>query len=337
MTPPRVAVVGAGAVGAACARALADGGADVVVRDAGAARAGASWAAAGLLTPARPQELPDAVHALAARSLELWAGIGRRHPEVELRRTGLVLLAGDPAWTEWRRARGLPAERIAWRDGDGLAAPALLLPEVAVVRPPRVAPALLAGIRVERRPVTDLDALRRSHDAVVVAAGAWAGPLLAAAGAAVRVAPRRGQMLLFRSGRLPAAIIDPRADRLAVPRADGRIVVGTTMEDAGFDATTREEDLAALERWARREVPGLGAREDAWAGLRPWTDRPLPAIGRAGAGVLVAAGHGRNGMLLAPATGELVADLVLGRPPRVDPAPFAPAAAAPPGRVTEPG
>jgi glycine oxidase len=82
--------------------------------------------------------------------------------------------------------------------------------------------------------------------------------------------------------------------------------------------------LDRLEAWARRWVPGLGAREDAWAGLRPASPRPLPVIGWVADGVIAAVGHFRNGVLLAPATGELVRDLVLRRTPRVDPAPFAP-------------
>jgi glycine oxidase len=108
-----------------------------------------------------------------------------------------------------------------------------------------------------------------------------------------------------------------------VPRADGRVVVGTTLEDVGFDGRTVAADLDRLEAWARRWVPGLGRRERAWAGLRPWSASPSPTIGVLCPGVIAAVGHFRNGLLLAPATGELVADLALGRAPRVDPAPFA--------------
>jgi glycine oxidase len=71
-------------------------------------------------------------------------------------------------------------------------------------------------------------------------------------------------------------------------------------------------------------VPGLGDRVDAWAGMRPWSPRATPTIGRLAPDVIAAVGHFRNGILLAPATGELVADLALGRTPRVPPAPYAP-------------
>jgi glycine oxidase len=159
--------------------------------------------------------------------------------------------------------------------------------------------------------------VRARSDVVVIATGAWAQPLLDEAGVALEIAPRRGQMLLFSAGRLDTVLMEADPSGLAVPRADGRIVVGTTLEDAGFDARTIPEDLDRLERRARRRIPGLGEREDSWAGLRPWSADPCPTIGHIAADVVVAVGHFRNGILLAPATGELVADLVLGRPTRI--------------------
>jgi len=330
MSPPRATVLGAGAIGAACARALADAGARVRVIDAGHGTAAASWAAAGILAVAHPQRLAEPVHALAARSLELWDDLGRRHPRIELRRAGLTLLGDDPGWRRWRERRGLAVERVEWRPADGRPpVPALRFAEVGVVRSPRVAPALLCDIPVERGPAPALARLRASADVVVIATGAWAAPHLAEAGLELEVAPRRGQMLLFASGRLGTVLMEAEAEALAVPRADGRVVVGTTLEDTGFDAGTVTADLARLERWARATVPGLGARERAWAGLRPWSPMPCPTIGHLAPGVLAAVGHFRNGLLLAPATGELVADLALGRAPRVDPTPYAPAPAGP--------
>ena len=330
MSGPRVTVLGAGIVGAACARELADGGARVRVIDPGAGRAAASWAAAGILSPSHPEALPEAVHRLAARSLALWDDIARHHPRVELRRTGLVLMGDDPAWLAWRAARGLASDPVAWTRADGSAAAGRRFPEVAVVRAPRAAPALLGGIPVEAGPVP-LPRLRAESDVVVVATGAWAGPLFDEAGIGVRVAPRRGQMLLFAGGSIDSVLMDARPEGIgvAVPRADGRVVVGTTLEDVGFDAGTVPADLDRLEAWAREWIPGLGPREDAWSGFRPWSDHPAPTIGRIAPDLIAAVGHFRNGILLAPATGELVADLVLGRAPRVAADDFAPG----PGRA----
>lgn len=322
MSGPAVAVLGAGIVGAACARELAGGGARVRVIDPGAAgRAAASWAAAGILSPSHPERLPEAVHRLGARSLELWEALGRRRPDVELRRPGQVMVGDEPEWLAWRAARGLASEPVDAPGGDG--APAHRFPEVAVARSPRAAPALLDGLMVERRPAPSLHELRREADVVVIATGAWASPHLREAGVELEVAPRRGQMLLFDGGRLEQVLTEPAVDGVAVPRADGRIVAGTTLEDAGFDDSTVAADLDRMESWARRRIPGLGPRREAWAGLRPWAARPQPLIGSVAPGVVAAVGHFRNGILLATGTGEMVADLVLGRTPRVDPAPFA--------------
>lgn len=324
MTGPRVTVLGAGIVGAACARALADGGARVRVIDPEAGRGGASWAAAGILSPSHPERLPEAVHRLGARSLELWRGLGRRHPRIELRTVGQVLLGDEPGWLAWRSRRGLVSEPLEWTLADGRSGvPAHRFPEVAVARSPRVAPALLGGIAVETGPPPPLDRLRADADLVVIATGAWAAPHLATAGLELAVAPRRGQMLRFSAGALDSVLMEGSREGVAVPRADGRVVAGTTLEDVGFDTGVVAGDLDRLERWARDRVPGLGRREDAWAGLRPWSPRPEPVIGPLAPGVIAAVGHFRNGVLLAPATGELVADLALGRRPRVDPAPFA--------------
>ena len=319
----RVAVVGGGAVGSACARALAERGARVRILDAGHGRAAGSWAAAGLLTAARPHLLPEAVHALAARSLELWQEVAARRPEVELRLVGLLLLGDDPDWLAFRAARGLSSESASWHG-----TPAHRFPEVEVVRSSRAAAALRDGLPVERAEVVDLASLRREVDLVVLAAGAWSSPLLAAAGLDLAVRPRRGQMLRFAAGRLSTALVVAGGDELAVPRADGSVVVGTTLEDVGFDPRTVPDDLARLEAWARAAIPGLGRRVDTWAGLRPCAAGAAPTVGWAAPDVMVAVGHHRNGLLLAPATAELVADLALGRPPQVPADALAPAARA---------
>jgi glycine oxidase len=299
----------------------------VTVLDPGGGAAAASWASAGILSPGHPHLLPQPFHDLAARSMELWPRIGVRHPELALRQVGMLVLGEDPDLIAWREERGLACVPAQW-----LGAPAALLPEVAVLRASLAAPALLRGsgqqaripLEARRVEVEDLEELRRGADAVVIAAGAWATPLLAAVGLSLPVVPRRGQMMRFGCPAPPPVLRQADGEGIVVPRDDGRVLVGTTLEDVGFDAATEPATLDRLEAWARRQVPGLGAREDAWAGLRPATPRPLPVIGRAAEGVIAAVGHFRNGVLLAPATGELVRDLVLGRTPRTDPAPFAP-------------
>lgn len=297
-------MVGAGIIGAACARRLAQEGATVVVVDDEAGRAQATWASAGLLLDGAGHEHPPEWFALAQRSIALWPEIAAACPNVTLRRTGVLLLGVAPEWIAWREENGYENRAERWQGG-----PAVLFPEVMTIRPDLVADALLDGIDVRSRHVEDLTGLRRQADLVIVAAGAWAGPLLAEVGIDVDVAPRRGQMLLFDGGQLPHVLLSADCEEVAVPRSDGRIVVGTTLEDVGFDAATDSATIDRLEEWGRRMVPGLGRRLESWAGLRPWSDRPLPTVARVADDVIVAAGHFRNGLLLAPETAERVRDL----------------------------
>ena len=142
-------------------------------------------------------------------------------------------------------------------------------------------------------------------------------------------------MLIFSGGRLDTVLMEARAGTvgLAVPRADGRVVVGTTLEDVGFDEATVPADLDRMEEWAREWIPGLGPREDAWAGFRPWSDLAAPAIGPVAPGLSAAVGHFRNGILLAPVTAKIVAGLVRGDAPHaaaelLDPRRFSPSGSA---------
>jgi glycine oxidase len=113
-----------------------------------------------------------------------------------------------------------------------------------------------------------------------------------------------------------------------IPRGDGRIVIGATVEDAGYSKQVEPEALALLRRRAARLWPPASdaLQLDSWAGLRPGTADALPVIGRCEGDNLqfVATGHFRNGILLAPGTANVIADLVCGRMPAIDLAPFAP-------------
>jgi len=274
------------------------------------------------------------------------------------RRTGGV----DVAWTDredeslraaagqWR-AEGIAYERIP--PGDyARVEPALnpdlrsvyYLPDRAQVRNPRLLRALMeaingrCGILEPHRSVEGfaiegdrIAAVRTGAGPIpcglaIVAAGAWSGGLLEPAGVRAPTPPLKGQIVLLKGDRpLLRRVVEHGKDYL-VPRDDGRVLVGATEEDAGFDA--RPTALAARDLLdeALRLCPILGraAVEATWAGLRPGSVDARPYIGTAPglANLIVATGHKRAGLQLAPATAELVADLVLGRPPRLDLAPF---------------
>lgn len=212
-------------------------------------------------------------------------------------------------------------------------------PDEAAIDPRRMTAALLAALAgegVEVRGGTDVvapvlggerlegvrtgagDELLASH--VVLASGAWAGAegwLPEAARPPVR--PVKGEILELRSsdGAAPCERIVASERVYLVPRPDGRLIVGATTEERGFDATVTAGGVHELLREAYRLLPDVAEMElvEAMAGLRPGTPDNLPLIGHGALdGLILACGHYRNGILLAPITGEAVADIVAGRP-----------------------
>jgi glycine oxidase len=161
--------------------------------------------------------------------------------------------------------------------------------------------------------------------AVVLAAGPWSSEL---SPAPLPVRPVKGQLAYLRPAR--ALLHRPVFGRgvYLAPKADGRLVVGATEEDAGFDATPRDDTSRDLVARAARLVPELESEPvaGAWAGLRPATPDRLPVIGTRGdlPGVIFATGHFRNGVLLSLVTARVVASLVAGVRPPVDIAAFSP-------------
>ena len=158
--------------------------------------------------------------------------------------------------------------------------------------------------------------------AVVVAAGAWTGGLLGGLGLSVPTPPLKGQIVLFRGDRPLLRRVVEHGKNYLVPRDDGRILAGATEEDAGFDTRNTATGVRDLIGEAVRLCPGLADAEveRAWAGLRPGSVDTRPYIGPLPGfdNAFVAAGHKRAGLQLSPATAEVVNDLVLGRPPRID-------------------
>ncbi|HEY6248560.1 MAG TPA: FAD-dependent oxidoreductase, partial [Candidatus Angelobacter sp.] len=150
--------------------------------------------------------------------------------------------------------------------------------------------------------------------------GAWSG---------APVRPRKGQMLYLepqQTGLLNRVLRTPEV--YLVPRSSGRILVGATVEDVGFDKTVERQVIQHLHQSAAGFIPQLASAPvvSSWAGLRPGTPDDLPILGQTETpGVLIASGHFRNGILLAPITARIMADLVSGQLPEIDISAFSPA------------
>jgi glycine oxidase len=161
---------------------------------------------------------------------------------------------------------------------------------------------------------------------VVVATGAWSGLGLDALAAMPQIRPIRGQMLLFKLEPGDLGTILYRNGLYLIPRRDGHVLVGSTLEDVGFDKST---DAATRQRLHSDAAELLPALKDAqpvqhWAGLRPGSPANIPIIDRHPdfRNVFVNTGHYRYGVTMAPASAELLVDLMEGNTPALDPAPY---------------
>lgn len=346
-------------IGLSAAWRLASEGVAVTVLERGEPGREASWAGAGILNPGDPAHAAtpfDRLMALSSRLHAEWAGLLRELTGIDngYRRCGAMSIALRPedrreidAEAEHRRAERIECRRLsgdeARRLEPGLGPEVIAAwhyPAAAQVRNPWhlravAAAALRAGVTVRSgcpalRLLTDGPRVTGvltpegpvSADAVLVAAGPWSGHLLADAGVpTVRTRPVRGQIVLLNSPRPLLSTIVERGPMYVVPRPDGRLLIGSTEEDAGFRKANTPEAVAGLLDFARRVVPASAGAdfERAWSGLRPGNADGRPYIGAVAThpGLYVAAGHLRNGLQLSTGTAELITALILGRTPPV--------------------
>ncbi|GIW80578.1 MAG: glycine oxidase ThiO [Gemmatales bacterium] len=350
-----VLVVGGGVIGLTTAYFLAKAGVQVEVVDKGDLGQESSWAGAGILTPGNPQAAQHPLLQLHAQSVSLFPELSAELKERTgidngyIQCGGLELLGDAPiADTDEWRSEGVVAELI---DADQILhlEPALsagctkayYLPEMAQVRNPRHVQALIASCRalgVTMRsgcPVFRFVASRGRVTAVqsaagklaanqfIVATGAWTDSLLAELGWQPGIVPIRGQIALLNPGFPVFRHIILIGSCYLVPRPEGRVLIGSTEEQVGFDKHTTAAALQSLLAMGTSLVPALSQAhlERCWAGLRPASPDGLPFIGPLPdyENVVVAAGHFRSGIQLSPGTAQLVADIVLGRTPTVSP------------------
>lgn len=336
-------IIGAGVVGLSTALELAGRGARVTVLDKGGAGQESTWAGAGILSPLLPWQYPEAITALAEYSRALYpAWCESLHNDSgvdpELRQTGMLVLPPFDA-----TAAGEWCDRHAWRwalrpseaflphwPGREL----LWLPDVHQARNPRLVKALRGaalarGIRLlEQTQVSSLVAeggrVQRvmargeshSADAFVVAGGAWTGWIPGLESLRARIFPVRGQILLFKlpAGRLSSVIYQD--GQYLVPRLDGHVLAGSTLEPVGFDKATTAAARKGILDFVREVLPEVGEADLVmqWSGLRPGSPDNLPCIGRHPdfSNLYLNGGHFRYGVTMAPGSAKLLASLIAG-------------------------
>jgi glycine oxidase len=324
-----VVVIGAGLVGLAIALELNDRGAAVMVVDHGRSLGGASTAAAGMLAAEDPGN-PLEVQSLSRLSIAHYPGFLRRiealcgiavpfqtDTTVQYFEGGVTLRMAEHSLDPRQLAIALRA--------------AVKATQIQLLEETEIA---AIGERTNGSEVRLSSGGAIATRAVVYAAGAWSAEVMSALGGEIiGVTPRKGQMLRV---RLPFPLDEVhRSERVyIVPRTRGEqagtALIGATVEDAGFDTTVRREDLEGLRALAGAMIPELGSAVEApmveaWAGFRPATQDGLPILGECSrGGQFVASGHYRNGILQAPGTAVVMADLIGGRSPSINVSAFSP-------------
>lgn len=359
----KAVVIGGGLIGMLSAYELVKAGWRVELLEKGQIARESSWAGGGILSPLYPWRYPDPITELARWSQQHYPKLVQALREEsgvdpEWTQSGLLMLDTDDSEKamKWADRFGYQLEALS---GDALrqcepalthtAERALWMESVAQVRNPRLIRSLhksLTSRGVVIHEETEVARLLHNDglvsgvetnvgsieaDVVIIAAGAWSGRLLDALGAPVEkrveIRPVRGQMLLFKGqpGMISRIILGKQ--HYVIPRRDGRVLVGSTMEEVGFDKSTTENAREELLNAAKSLVPALAgvAVERHWAGLRPGSPAGVPYIGEHHElkGLFVNSGHFRNGVVMGPASARLLVDMIGGVSPILEPGPYA--------------
>jgi len=346
-----IIIIGGGVIGLSLARSLAlRGGRAVTVIEKGELGREASWAAGGILAPQVEADAADDFLKLARASRDLYPQFARAlldesDIDIELDTTGTLYVAFTEAEEkdfrarfDWQRSEGLSIEWLNGEEARGLEPAlsesvrcALRFPNDYQVESRRLCAALtisnrkfgtrlidyceVQNVRVDGGKVRGVETSQGFIEAlmVVIAAGAWSSSVDPTAN--LQVEPVRGQMLCFRTEPQHMRHVIYSSRGYLIPRRDGRLIAGSTSERVGFDKRVTEDGQAAISAMAAEIAPFVATLRqiDSWAGFRPRASDDLPVLGTSTkvAGLCYATGHYRNGILLAPITGELMADAIV--------------------------
>ena len=354
-----VIIIGGGIIGMLTARELHHAGVDVMVVERGPLGGESSWAGGGIISPLYPWRYSDAVTQLAQISKAIYPALAEQLQDesgidCELTSSGLLFAglreqteAEDWAYNWSMELHAIKDEKLIHEIEPRVSpdiSTGLWLPGIRQVRNPKMVKALRGSFESlgigyrEHTPVMDLiidggavKGIRTSGDEltsalVIIASGAWSAGFIKHE-RNVSVEPVKGQMIMFRGepGMIRRMVLS--SGHYIIPRRDGRVLAGSTLEHTGFDKSTTESASVELRQAAIEIVPALADLEIErhWAGLRPGTRHGIPYICEHPdiKGLYINAGHYRNGVVLGPASARLMAEMVLGCQPTLNPAPYA--------------
>jgi glycine oxidase len=345
---PDVLVIGGGVIGLTTAYYLTERGASVAVVDKADLGREASWAGAGIIIPGKIQDASDPWDELKARGARMYPDLSARLKEQTkidngyMVSGGLEVVASDkqPVADEWRRPDSKveeltdPQLHLRFPELAPGFSHAFFIPDMAQVRNPRHLQALIAACELREVKCTRNCKVERLvcegarvvavetgqgrfvAEKFLIAGGAWSRSLLDQLGWRPEIRPIRGQIALLHPDRSPIRSLILSGKRYMVPRLDGRILVGSTEEDVGFDTRTTATAIADLVEFSETMIPALASAplERCWAGLRPGSGDGMPYLGNVPGydNCFIAAGHFRHGIQTAPPTGLLMAELLTG-------------------------
>ena len=351
-----ITLIGGGIIGLLTARELHQAGARVTLLEKNRIGQESSWAGGGILLPLYPWRQPDAISRLVIRSHALYPSLAKQlindtRLDPEWTPCGLLIVKNPDvkaaiAWCNDYSMRYETPGQVFFREMHTQPENPLWLPDIAQARNPRLLKSLRQdlvnkGVRIvedcELQTVSmqqhRINAIGTAQGAfpieqLIITAGAWTGQLFTQlfSSHSPDIVPVKGQMLLFQAepDTLSHMVLDE--ERYLIPRRDGKILAGSSVEYDQFDKTPSAEAHDKLKAFALTLLPKLKHFPiiQHWAGLRPGTEHGVPYIGRHPEveNLFINAGHFRNGLAMGPASAELLADLILQRAPHVAPEPY---------------
>jgi glycine oxidase len=351
-----VIVVGGGVIGMLSALELHRDGFQVTLVDRQPFGQESSWAGGGIISPLYPWRYPDPITELARLSQQIYPELTAEMTRAtgidpEYLPSGMLVLGNYDSENPiaWAQRLKIDMQAVERSDIEHLEPGAarhyqqgLWLPSVHQARNPRLVNLIQSFLR--QTPIRlyqnhEVDQLlvdnQQAHgihfkqggtlhaDALVIAGGAWSGRLLEDYPIEVGIKPIKGQMLLIQAKPGVMHRITLSEDRYLIPRADGRVLVGSTTEDRGFDKSTDGPVRDALWNYAIETIPALRDYpvEHHWSGLRPGSSNGIPVIAPHPdiSQLYINTGHYRNGLVMAPASARLLAQIVSGQSPCLNP------------------
>lgn len=353
-----ITIVGSGAIGLLTAREFVKAGCSVTIIEKSLSGQESSWAGGGILLPLYPWRQPKAISSLVIESNVHYPTLSSdlfdaTQINPEWYDCGLLICKNPDSElaTAWCEQYSIPyqkADSAFFNELNTQVNNPLWLPNIAQARNPRllkslkvfllnagvifkenceVADATINNGRVSRL-ITNSGTI--DVDQLIICTGAWAGELtkklIPNSLCTPNIAPVKGQIVLFdaKPDTLPHMVLDD--DYYLIPRRDGKILAGSSVENTGFDKSITSETREKLAYFATELFPKLKLFPviNHWAGLRPGTKQGIPYIDKHPEikNLSINAGHYRNGLVMGPASAKLMADLILDRKPCVDPEPY---------------